>query len=169
MEIEIKLDGISRKITYQMLDSNNLEVEYNGKLHQAVIKRNEAGEIFFTLGSRNYRTYTSETGENQFQVTCKSRDWMVEEKDPDSFFAVEGSEESEEFDKLFSPFPGKVIKIMVEVGQTVEKGETLMIMEAMKLETSLFAKEKVIVEEILISDGENIDGEILLMKLEAIS
>ncbi|MCP4294230.1 MAG: hypothetical protein GY786_01335 [Proteobacteria bacterium] len=169
MEIELKLDGMNQKITYRMLDPNNLEVECKGKLHQVVIKRNEAGEIFFTLGSRNYRTFASEIGENRFQVTCKSRDWVVEKKDPDSFFAVEGSEESEAFDKLFSPFPGKVIKLMVEVGQTVEKGETLMIMEAMKLETSLFAKEKVIVEEILVSEGENIDGEALLMKLEAIS
>jgi hypothetical protein len=35
---------------------------------------------------------------------------------------------------LLSPMPGKIIKILVESGQTVEKGKPLMIMEAMKME-----------------------------------
>ncbi len=35
---------------------------------------------------------------------------------------------------LFAPMPGKVTQIMVENGQKVKKGATLMVMEAMKME-----------------------------------
>lgn len=169
METKIKLNGITQNISHQMLDGNKLEVNHKGKSYQAVIKQNENGEILFTLGAKNYKVYASETDNNKIQVTYKSKNWIVEENNPDNFLTTaSGVEGSEDFDKLRSPFPGKVIKIMVEEGQEVTKGETLMVIEAMKLETPLLAKEDVIVEKIMVADGENINADALLMKLEMI-
>ncbi len=53
-----------------------------------------------------------------------------------------------------SPMPGKVLKILVEVGQKVSAGDPLIILEAMKMEHTMRAAAPGVVESILVSDGE---------------
>ncbi len=43
-------------------------------------------------------------------------------------------------DKVFAPMPGKVIKIFVNLGQEIEKGQAILVMEAMKMEYTLKAE-----------------------------
>jgi len=38
-----------------------------------------------------------------------------------------------------SPMPGKIVKVLVEAGKTVKKGEVLMILEAMKMQNEIIA------------------------------
>jgi acetyl-CoA carboxylase biotin carboxyl carrier protein len=63
-----------------------------------------------------------------------------------------------------SPSPGA--KAFVEVGQTVEAGETVCIVEAMKLMNEVAASEGGVVAEIVASDGERVEFEQVLMYLE---
>jgi acetyl-CoA carboxylase biotin carboxyl carrier protein len=63
-----------------------------------------------------------------------------------------------------SPSPGA--KAFVEVGQTVEAGETVCIVEAMKLMNEVAASEGGVVAEIVVSDGERVEFEQVLMYLE---
>jgi 3-methylcrotonyl-CoA carboxylase alpha subunit len=53
-----------------------------------------------------------------------------------------------------SPMPGKVLKILVEVGQKVSAGDPLIILEAMKMEHTMRAVVDGVVESILVGDGE---------------
>ena len=41
--------------------------------------------------------------------------------------------------KIHSPMPGKVIKVLTQKGKSVEEGEALIVMEAMKMEYTLAA------------------------------
>ena len=49
---------------------------------------------------------------------------------------------------LTAPMPGKVINILVNVGDKVEAGDVLLVMEAMKMEHSITADEGGTVEEL---------------------
>jgi biotin carboxyl carrier protein len=59
--------------------------------------------------------------------------------------------------------PGKVIEIRVAVGDTVEPGQTLVLLEAMKMEHPMQATEAGTVQEILVSVGEQVEHEALLL------
>jgi acetyl-CoA carboxylase biotin carboxylase subunit len=62
-----------------------------------------------------------------------------------------------------SPMPGVVLKILVEAGQTVARGEALLILEAMKMEHTLRAALDGVVETILVKPGEVVaPGQILI-------
>jgi acetyl-CoA carboxylase biotin carboxyl carrier protein len=63
-----------------------------------------------------------------------------------------------------APSPGA--KTFVEVGQTVEAGETVCIVEAMKLMNEVAASEGGRVAEIVVSNGERVEFEQVLMYLE---
>ena len=64
---------------------------------------------------------------------------------------------------LIAPMPGKVIDIKVKKGKKVKAGDTLVILEAMKMEHSIKASEDGIVSELLISINDQVDNGALLM------
>jgi len=61
-----------------------------------------------------------------------------------------------------SPMPGKIIKIMVEVGQEVKKGEIILILEAMKMQNEIPAPVAGTIKSIHVSAAQNVKpGEVL--------
>ncbi len=64
---------------------------------------------------------------------------------------------------LKSPLPGSITKILVTPGQAVKKGETVMMMEAMKMENEIKAEKDGVVAEIKVAVGQNVmNDEVLL-------
>ncbi|MCP3178047.1 pyruvate carboxylase [Desulfuromonas sp. KJ2020] len=65
-----------------------------------------------------------------------------------------------------APMPGKIFKILVNVGDEVVAGDTLLSTEAMKMETNVKAKKDGVVGEILFKEGEQVQQGDLLIVLE---
>ena len=57
-----------------------------------------------------------------------------------------------------APMPGVVLDIKVAVGQTVKKGDCVIILEAMKMENEIFAPVDGKVESVVASKGQNVDA-----------
>lgn len=68
--------------------------------------------------------------------------------------------------ELFTKMPGKVVKINVEIGQKVEVGETLLILEAMKMENEIKSGMSGIIKSINVKEGEALEQGVLLMEIE---
>ncbi|WP_160687536.1 pyruvate carboxylase [Clostridium sp. C2-6-12] len=62
--------------------------------------------------------------------------------------------------------PGTIIKVLVNEGQEVKEGESLLVIEAMKMETNIVAATSGIVEAVLIKEGQQVKTGELLMKLK---
>ncbi len=58
---------------------------------------------------------------------------------------------------LKAPMPGLLIDVKVVEGQTVQKGDTLLVLEAMKMENVLKAPTDAIVKTIKVRKGENVE------------
>ncbi|MGM9594828.1 MAG: biotin/lipoyl-containing protein [Oscillospiraceae bacterium] len=52
-----------------------------------------------------------------------------------------------------SPMPGNILKINVTVGQKVNEGDTLLVLEAMKMENEIAAPKAGTVAQIIVSKG----------------
>lgn len=68
---------------------------------------------------------------------------------------------------FIAPMNGTVVAILVEPGQQVEQGQTLMVMEAMKMEHSLKAPAAGCVSEFYFKAGELVDGGVELLSFQA--
>ena len=64
---------------------------------------------------------------------------------------------------LIAPMPGKVIDLKVKVGTKVKKGDTLVILEAMKMEHQVKASEDGKVAKLLVKKDEQLENGALLM------
>ena len=69
-------------------------------------------------------------------------------------------------DALRSPLPGTVIEIPVKTGMQVKEGDTLVVLEAMKMNNNLTAERDGIVKSILVGEGEAVKENTPLVTFE---
>jgi biotin carboxyl carrier protein len=62
-----------------------------------------------------------------------------------------------------APMAGKIAEVLVEVGEKVEDGQAVLILEAMKMENEVVAEQDGTVEKILVKAGQSVKaGEALV-------
>lgn len=87
-------------------------------------------------------------------VNGKSYDVTVQKKKATSSTAVSTPElilpVSSENEKVVAPMPGKIIELNVCVGDSVKKGQALLIMEAMKMHNPVLAAKDGIINQLFV-------------------
>jgi len=67
---------------------------------------------------------------------------------------------------LRAPMPGKVLEVLVQEGQSVEEGEAMLVLEAMKMENVLRAGAAGVVSMIGVEAGNAVEKEAVLISME---
>ena len=154
-----------QKITFEFENKEHI-VEYKKQRNQKFIflsgkeaciykKDNDGIDLIFD-GKRHYSRVT--LSNNNILVHMPFGDVMLKVKPR---FKEPGTEKT--IGGLVAPMPGKVIDIKVKKGKKVKAGETLVILEAMKMEHSIKAAEDGKVSELLISINDQVENGALLM------
>jgi biotin carboxyl carrier protein len=65
--------------------------------------------------------------------------------------------------------PGKVLQVLVRVGQSVAADEGLLVLEAMKMEHRIAAEAPATVRAVHVADGQMVDAGAVLIELEYIA
>ena len=68
--------------------------------------------------------------------------------------------------EIGASIPGTITKILVDEGQEIKKGDSIVIIEAMKMETNILSKTSGTVEKILVSESQQVKTGQLLIKLK---
>lgn len=68
--------------------------------------------------------------------------------------------------ELLTQMPGKVVKINVEVGQEVQKGDCVLILEAMKMENEIKTAVDGVIKEIHVKEGDALESGVLMLEIE---
>ena len=77
-----------------------------------------------------------------------------------------GAGKSQQGGDLTASMPGQVIEILVQNGEVVEKGQTVIILEAMKMEMRVKAPYAGIVKQLLCTPGATVDRGQILIEIE---
>ena len=113
-----------------------------------------------------------------YKVKVNGKSYVVElesvdEVKPDKPVSVASSPKADapapvagEGQDVTSPIQGNVLDIKVKVGQKVAKGDTLLIIEAMKLENEIVSPYDGIVSTILVNKGATVQSKQLLVKIK---
>ncbi len=67
---------------------------------------------------------------------------------------------------ISSPLPGKVLEIKTKEGMRVKKGDTLLIIESMKMENNVLADADSVVKKILVKEGQQLEAKEIIVELE---
>ena len=119
----------------------------NGEQIQANLTAlNELGLYLLRRGDQRREMHVSTKGSNIFTALAEGRH-LVAQVERETGRAPRKVKSSAQND-LCAPMPGVVIKILVEVGDAVEKGQSLVVMESMKMQMELRAPVAGVVEKI---------------------
>lgn len=83
--------------------------------------------------------------------------------------AVQAAAEGAADDEVRAPMPGTVIRVAAQPGATVRRGETLLVIESMKVETAIIAPRDGVVASIGAAEGATFDRGALLAALAPVS
>ena len=67
---------------------------------------------------------------------------------------------------VMAPMPGLILDIMVNAGDTVNKGDSLLILEAMKMENVIKAEADGVVKTVTLSKGDTVEKNQLIIEME---
>lgn len=163
---EIEISVQSKSFTIRDLSLSN-SAQYN-------ITVGDSELIFSNVEISSHSISMDYKGEKQKLYFSKAKDYYhlnwngfyFPIKRNDELFSPEvyiSEELAGDGDHIVSPMPGKVIKVIKDKGQTVNKGDVIMIVEAMKMENNIEAHRDGIIEEIHVNEQDMVDNAQLLI------
>ncbi len=78
-----------------------------------------------------------------------------------------GDADAKEGDVCLAPMPGTVVELAVAAGDRVSAGQTMIVIESMKMQLNLEAARDGVVAELPFAKGDVFDRDALLVRLEA--
>ena len=69
-------------------------------------------------------------------------------------------------EEVRAPLAGKVLSLAVEVGSQVEEDDELLVIEALKMETTIYAPSDGTVKEIKVKEGDQVEEDDILVLME---
>lgn len=129
---------------------------------EAAVLDSADGELRLELDGHQLRIGAVRRGD-LWRILLRGREYDVRVHDPDiSVVARDVAAGS-----LSSPMPGRVVRVHVEAGATVKRGDPLIVLEAMKMEHTIAAPADGTVTEVRCAAGDQVDEGVELVAFDA--
>ena len=160
---EITIDGTTYKIDWRFIAP--LAVDAKGQVpaggRYSLLLAGQSYEIFARLltkpGEDGSQAYEIHFAGQRFEVTVE------DEREKALAGAVKSAHDTGEA-RVRAPMPGLVIGVPLEAGTTVTRGQTVVVLEAMKMENDLGAPKAGTIKEINVSKGQTVNqGDVLVV------
>ncbi|MCB0506983.1 MAG: acetyl-CoA carboxylase biotin carboxyl carrier protein subunit [Chitinophagales bacterium] len=149
-EQQIKIDGESTEIDLVRLLDNKFHILENHKSHNLEILHADYALKRFSIKVNN----------NIYDLNLQTElDALLDKMGM-------SADDNEKMDNVKAPMPGLVLDILVEKGQTINKGDNLLVLEAMKMENIIKASGTGIVKDIKVNKKDAVEKNQLLIEME---
>jgi biotin carboxyl carrier protein len=171
MQPELEMEGNTIRCRMNDLKPNQLSSEFEGEKIEILFEENEsAQQIEIQLNNEIYTAFVSHPEPGKVIVSYNTHVFEVIRKDilpSQTDFATASASVGESGSNITSPMPGKVIKIAVNQGDRVAKGDLLLVVEAMKMENNILSPANAVVDRIAVTAGDLVDSISTLIHLSA--
>jgi len=150
----------SFEYNFKSSDLNKLDLLKLSKSKFHVLNNNKPFFISFKKFDFHNKEYILNINDNDYTVKISNQlDLLIKEMG----FSVGSSKKSNE---IKAPMPGLILEINVKEGQEVKEGDTLLILEAMKMENSIGSLKDGIIKSINVKSGETVEKGEIMIELE---
>jgi biotin carboxyl carrier protein len=145
-----------------VIDGSHFRYERDGEAVEGefFLEPTGAGSASVLIGGRNFQVVLSQEGE----VEVNGRRLHVEVFDPRDRRTTHDSVANHGSQHVRAPMPGKVVRVLAEVGDLVEEGRGLVVVEAMKMQNEMKSPQAGRVTEVRARPGAAVTaGEVLVV------
>ena len=115
---------------------------------------------YLTMGEMDDRGYRRIF----FEINGQPSSLLIQDRSSESAHHENEQADSANPNHVGAPMPGVISTISVDVGQEVQRGDTLLTMEAMKMETSITAERDATIKRVVARIGDQFDAKDLLVE-----
>jgi 3-methylcrotonyl-CoA carboxylase alpha subunit len=151
MKARFDIDGVAHEVL-PVRRPDAMELRIADRVRMAALRQLGGGEAVVTLDGRPQRVWIAQQGD-EIHVHAAGRAWRIQAIDDVDAAHGHGSAD----DALIAPMPGTIVAVNVEPGAAVKRGEVILVIESMKLETSLGAPRDGIVQSVALGKGATFD------------
>ena len=146
-----------------------INVSFEGKHFEVQLARADSdNRIAATVNGKEVNIVFDEETETSLRLTMGGRQITLGRAQPQlragSASPAGPPPAAAEQNALLSPLFGKVISVDVKSGDSVDSGQSLVVLEAMKMESVLRADGKHVVKEVLVKEGDGVTKGQLIMR-----
>lgn len=169
MRVHVEQAGRIRQVTVAAGDApDTVEVRVDGRVMSCQVREHAPGHLSLRLPDGSMHDLVVETesapGHRVVHVEGRRLPLVVSTRPPRGGSA--GPAGSNGPVRVLAPMPGKVIRILVKVGDQVQARQPVVVIEAMKMENALSAGRAGTIKEVLAQEGASVEAGRLLVIVE---
>ena len=151
------------------LEEGQISAGIGGRVYTLQVRDLEADGYLFFLGANVHECRVSERAgsKDTFDVTIHGHSHEVTIVDPKRLRSGSNSDRHHHgVAEILAPMPGKVVRVLMEAGTNVEKGEGVVVVEAMKMQNEMKSPRDGVVVSINVKPGDTVNAGDVLAVIE---
>lgn len=141
-ELRLSLGKKTYHVSYEFLGENEILLNLDGKIHSVVFHSNSTSHSVFING----------------------KSFKLEKKSVHQILGDRNAEQKKK--EVKTSMPGKIIKVLAQEGESVQKGQAVLILEAMKMQNEIKSPQSGQILRIFPRAGESVETGALLFSVD---
>ncbi len=158
----------SLKKKFKIRNPFSEELKINGKKIDIKIFDDECGFTYILFKQKKYLAEIVEKNQNKYTVLLNGVSYSFSVETPISYKRkkfLEKKLSKNKFEHIVAPMPGKIVDVLVESGSTVKSGDSLLILEAMKMQNEICATVSGRISKIIVHQNDIVNKNDVLVEI----
>jgi biotin carboxyl carrier protein len=165
MIYEVSIGEQNYRVELERIESG-WKCRLNGRELPVDVVSGEDGVLSLLLAGKSYEVKQESAG-TETRILVGQERFDVSVRDPRSFRSRRhAGADAQGVKKITAPMPGKVVRLLAAEGSTVEAGQSVIVIEAMKMQNELKAPKSGVVKKINVSEGAAVEAGQSLAEVE---
>jgi biotin carboxyl carrier protein len=166
MKFEVQLDspaGKTKHVVELEKEGSSYKVSLDGQPVDADVILSAPNAVSVILNGSAFEVHIAPSPDGTYKLQTGMHEFQADVRDPRAWRGRHsGGMEAEGRQQIVAPMPGKVVRLLVRVGDEVEAGQGLVVVEAMKMQNEIRSPKKGKVERLQAKEGQAVNaGDVL--------
>lgn len=146
-KVQLTIDGKPYDVDIVMAENGSCSILHEGNSFKAELVRADSGKSYDV--NMFYRSYHVDVVDTQAR-----------------YLRMKKSADERQDDKIVAPMPGKVVAVPVRKGDRLAAGTVVVVLEAMKMQSSYKVAADCMVRDVRVSEGDSVTANQVLVELD---
>ena len=158
-----KVDGVEQPLIYGAAPD---QFELAGEPFAATVAEIRPSIFSVLVDGNSLEAHVSAEAPGRYRVAVGEAEFLIEVPDRRKWSRAGAAAQLGGSRRMSAPMPGKIVRVLVSEGQTVEGGQGLVVVEAMKMQNEIKSPKSGQVKNIYIAEGQTVAAgqEIILIE-----
>jgi len=164
MRLHAEIDG-NTSIVELHLDEGLVYASVDGREYQLDVSEPEPGVFLIKNENVVFEAITAKSADGAITIQIHGHEFNVRLNDPKRLRGQAGDRSHDQgLVEIKTAMPGKVVRIPISNGESVQKGQAVIVVEAMKMQNEMRSPKDGTVKEVRVAEGATVNaGEVLVV------